>query len=250
MIIIKTTEEVSIIRRACQMVAEVLEAVKAKVVPGAVISELDAFVESKILALGGKPAFKGYRGYTHATCLSLNEEVVHGIPNDRVLKEGDLLGVDVGIIVDGYYGDTARTWPVGRISSKKQKLLQATEETLELAIEQAQGGNHLGDISAAIYANAKKHGFEVVRELYGHGLGKSLHEDPLIPNFGEAHEGPLLEPGMVLAIEPMLNMGTWKIKTLADGWTVVTADGQLSAHFEHTVLITKGKPEILTLVGK
>ncbi|MCX5751038.1 MAG: type I methionyl aminopeptidase [Candidatus Saganbacteria bacterium] len=248
MILIKNREEVEKIRRACQIVAKILELVKARVVPGAVIFELDAFAEEEMIKAGGQPAFKGYRGYSHATCMSLNEEIVHGIPNNRVLKEGDLLAVDVGVIFEDYYGDAAETCAVGRISGKKQKLLDVTKETLFLGIEKARAGNHLGDISAVIERNALKHGYQVVRELYGHGVGKNLHEDPLIPNFGKEGEGPELKAGMVLAIEPMLNMGTWRIKTLGDGWTVVTADGSLSAHFEHTILLTKGEPEVLSLL--
>jgi methionyl aminopeptidase len=199
-----------------------------------------------ILSLGGEPAFKGYRGYKYATCLSVNAEVVHGIPGERVLKEGDMIGVDVGARVSGFYGDCAATFPVGKISKKAEKIIVTADDCLKLAIKRVRAGAHLGDIGETIEARAKREGFSVVRDLFGHGVGKSLHEDPLIPNYGVAGEGPELLPGMVLAIEPMVNEGGSEILTLPDGWTVVTKDGGLSAHFEHTVLVTKKGAEVLT----
>jgi methionyl aminopeptidase len=190
--------------------------------------------------------FLGYRGYKHATCISINQEVVHGIPGERRLVAGDLVSIDVGVKKDGYCGDCALTVPVGKASGRAEKLLRTAQQALAAGIKQARAGNHLGDIGAAVQQVAEKHGFSVVRDLYGHGIGRELHEDPLVPNFGKPGEGPELRPGMVLAIEPMLNVGGWRIRTLADGWTVVTEDGALSCHFEHTVLVTAGEPEILT----
>ncbi len=190
--------------------------------------------------------FKGYRGYRHATCISINNEIVHGIPGKRVFSAGDIVGLDIGVKINGFCGDCAMTVAVGEISKKAQQLIRATKEALRAAIKQARAGNHLGDISAAIERVAKNHGFSVVRDLFGHGVGQDLHEDPLIPNFGAPGQGIELKPGMTLAIEPMLNIGTHKIKTLSDGWTVVTEDGSLSCHFEHTVLIREGEAEVLT----
>ena len=199
---------------------------------------------------GGEPVFLGYRGYRHATCISINNEIVHGIPGGRVVKEVDIVSVDVGVKAKGYCGDSAATFPVGKISAKAEKLLRVGRESLKAAIKQARAGRHLGDISHAVETHAEKNGFSVVRDLYGHGIGCDLHEDPLIPNYGKAGEGVELKPGMALAIEPMLNVGGWRIKTLTDGWTVVTEDGSLSCHFEHTVLITDGEPEVLTWLKK
>ncbi|MBU0687146.1 MAG: type I methionyl aminopeptidase [Candidatus Margulisbacteria bacterium] len=246
MIRIKTEKELVHIRAACSVVAKVLSSLKGEIKPGITTRELDAFAEKQIVTLGALPAFKGYRGYKHATCLSVNEEVVHGIPGNKVLKDGDIIGVDAGAIVAGFYGDAAITFPVGKIDKKTEKLLRATKKALSLAIRQARAGKYLGDVSAAIEQHALKFGYRVVRDLYGHGIGSDLHEDPLIPNFGKAGQGPQLKKGMVLAIEPMFNLGGYKIETLKDGWTVVTADRSLSAHFEHTILITDGDPEILT----
>jgi len=239
-------EETERIKKACAIVAWVLEQVKEKVKPGISTEDLDSFAEGLIRKKGAEPVFIGYRGYKHATCISVNEEIVHGIPGAKVLKEGDIVAVDVGAKIDGYCGDSAVTFPVGKISKKADRLVKTCKAALKAAIKQARAGNHLGDISSAVQRVAEEKGYSVVRELYGHGIGRELHEDPLIPNFGEPGHGPELKPGMALAIEPMLNIGTWKIKTLADGWTVVTADGSLSAHFEHTVLITEKEPEILT----
>lgn len=246
MIVIKTDEEVKFIRQACMVASDTLRSVRSLVKPGISTNELDAYIENEILAKGARPAFKGYRGYRHASCLSVNEEIVHGIPSKRVLKEGDIIGVDVGAIVNGYYGDVAETMPVGRIAKSAEKLLKATKECLSIAIKKAKRGARLGDISSAIEQYARSKGYNVVRDLFGHGVGKALHEDPLVPNFGRAGSGPKLEKGMTFAIEPMLNIGTGDIVTLDDGWTVITRDRQLSAHFEHTILITEGDADILT----
>ena len=245
---IKSAEEIERIRKACAIVGWVLEGIAKEVRPGVATEYLDSFAERLIKEKGAVPVFIGYRGYRHATCLSVNEEIVHGIPGKRVLREGDIIGVDVGTKINGFCGDTAATFPVGRIAKKTERLLRAGKLALKAGIRQARAGNHLGDISAAIERVAKENGYSVVRELYGHGIGADLHEDPLIPNFGRPGEGPKLKPGMVLAIEPMLNVGGWKIKTLEDGWTVVTEDRSLSCHFEHTVLIREGEPEVLTKV--
>jgi len=203
--------------------------------------------EEYIKRHGGIPAFKGYRGYPRSLCVSVNEEVVHGIPGKRKLKEGDIVSLDLGVLMDGYYGDAAITVPVGKVSELAKKLIKVTEEALYRGIEMARPGNRLSDISHAIQTHVEKAGFSVVREFVGHGIGKQLHEEPQVPNFGPPNRGPRLEPGMVLAIEPMVNTGTWEVRILPNGWTVVTADGGLSAHFEHTVAITDNGPEILSL---
>jgi len=246
MITIKTEEDLEKIRQACKIVARVLEKLKKSIKPGISTLEIDRIAEEFIKKSGALPAFLGYRGYKFSTCISINEQVVHGLPSDRKLKEGDIVGVDVGAIFDGYYGDNAKTFSVGAVGKKAKKLIAITEECLYLGIKQARDGAHLGDIGAAIQSHAEKHGFSVVRDLFGHGVGKNLHEDPLIPNFGKKGDGPELKSGMVLAIEPMLNIGRSDIETLEDNWTVVTKDREMSAHFEHTIAVTDGEPEILT----
>ncbi len=246
MITIKTEEELKHIRRACKIVAEVLENLEGEIKPGVTTGELDALGEKLIFKYGALPAFKGYRGYKYSTCLSVNNEVVHGLPGARKLKEGDVIGVDVGAIIEGYYGDMARTFPVGSIGKKAEKLIKTGKECLKAGVGRARGSAHLGDIGEAIERCAKRAGFSVVRDLFGHGVGRSLHEDPLIPNWGKKGEGITLKPGMVLAIEPMVNERGHEIETLNDGWTVVTRDSGLSVHFEDTILITDGDPEILT----
>jgi len=243
---VKDADEIAKLRVAGRITAETLDGLAREVRAGLTTAELDAIGERLIRERGAEPVFIGYRGYRHATCISVNQEIVHGIPGNRVLREGDIVSVDVGAKKDGYIGDMAATFPIGKIGSRAEKLLRVGRESLKAGIRQARAGNHLGDISAAIQATAEKLGFSVVRDLYGHGVGRDLHEDPLIPNFGRPGEGPELKAGMVLAIEPMVNVGGWQIKTLSDGWTVVTADGSLSCHFEHTVLITEKDPEILT----
>jgi methionyl aminopeptidase len=249
-ITIKDAAAIERMRAAGRIVAEVLEEIGGCIKAGITTAELNALADDLIRKKGAEPVFVGYRGYRHATCISVNEEVVHGIPGKKVLNEGDIAGLDVGVKKDGYCGDTAATFPVGKVSSKASKLLRVGKEALRAAIRQARAGNHLGDISFAVQQLAEKNGFSVVRDLYGHGIGREMHEDPLIPNYGRPGEGPELKPGMVLAIEPMINVGGWGIKTLSDGWTVVTEDGSLSCHFEHMVLITEGEAEVLTWLKK
>ena len=227
--------------------ARALKYLKAFIREGITTEELDRLAEEYIKRHGGIPAFKGYRGYPRSLCVSVNEEVVHGIPGKRKLKEGDIVSLDLGVLMDGYYGDAAITVPVGKVSELAKKLIKVTEEALYRGIEMARPGNRLSDISYAIQNHVEKAGFSVVREFVGHGIGKELHEEPQVPNFGPPNRGPRLEPGMVLAIEPMVNTGTWEVRILPNGWTVVTADGGLSAHFEHTVAITDNGPEILSL---
>jgi methionyl aminopeptidase len=224
----------------------VRDSIGREVRPGIRTKDLDSLGEKLIREKGAVPVFIGYRGYRHATCISVNEEIVHGIPSDRVLLEGDIVSVDVGARFMGYCGDTAATFPVGSVGKDAAKLIKTCKQALEYGIRQARSGGHLEDISFAIQRIAERNAYSVVRDLYGHGIGVDLHEDPLIPNFGTPGHGALLKAGMVLAIEPMLNMGGWKIKTLADGWTVVTVDGKRSCHFEHTVVITVDGPEVLT----
>jgi len=243
---LKTADEIERIKKACAIVAWALEQVSQEIRPGVTTENLDSFTDKLIREQGAVPVFIGYRGYRHATCMSVNEEIVHGIPGKRKLVEGDIVSVDVGSKIAGFCGDTAATFPVGKVDKKATKLMKATQAALKAGIKQARAGNRLGDVSAAIQKVAEAGGYSVVRELYGHGIGQDLHEDPLIPNFGRPGQGLELKPGMVLAIEPMLNIGGWKIKTLDDGWTVITADRTLSAHFEHTILIKDDGPEVLT----
>ncbi len=226
--------------------AEVLEGIRKRISSGVKTRELDKFAESFIRSKGAKPAFKGYRGYPSTICASVNEQVVHGIPSSVKLKEGDIISIDIGVYYNGFYGDAALTLPVGDISSKAKKLLAVTEESLQVGIENAVTGNRLSDISFAIQNNVEPEGFSVVRNFVGHGIGRKLHEEPQIPNFGKPGQGPELMPGMTLAIEPMVNEGGWEISILNDGWTAVTKDQSLSAHFEHTVAITKNGHDVLT----
>jgi methionyl aminopeptidase len=253
MVRIKTKDEIERIRASSRIVAEVLALVGAHIQPGVSTMELDRLAEDYIRSCGGVPAFKGFRGakqyrFPASLCISIDHEVVHGIPATRKLREGEIVSVDVGVKKDGYFGDAARSFRVGVVSAEKEKLLRVTEEALKIGIEQAVAGNRVHDISAAIQQYVESHGFSVVRELVGHGIGKELHEEPPVPNFGKRGTGVKLQEGMTLAIEPMVNAGTWHVKVLADGWTVVTADGKPSAHFEHTVAIVNGKAEILTTV--
>ncbi|MBN3032771.1 MAG: type I methionyl aminopeptidase [Candidatus Saganbacteria bacterium] len=243
---LKTAEEIEHMRAAGQLTAAVLAEIGRWLKPGLTTAAVDSRAAALITEHGGEPVFLGYRGYRHATCLSVNEEVVHGVPGPRLLREGDIVSVDVGVRLNGYCGDSAATFALGKVPAKTEKLLRAGRAALKAAIRQARAGRHLGDISHAVEALAEGQGFSVVRDLYGHGIGRDLHEDPLVPNYGRPGEGLELKPGLVLAIEPMLNVGGWRIRTLPDGWTVVTEDGRLSCHFEHTVLITEGEPEVLT----
>ena len=244
-----TPDEVERIRESAQIVGRCLLLLGREVRPGVTTKELDRMAEEFIRAQGGEPAFKGYRGYPASICASINEEVVHGIPNGkRVLKEGDVVSLDIGVKKAGFYGDAARTFAVGAISDAAQRLLEATERSLHAGIDQARPGGRVSDISSAIEREVKKSGFSVVRALVGHGVGKELHEEPQVPNYGRPGEGPKLRPGMVLAIEPMVNMGGADVITLSDQWTVVSADKSLSAHFEHTVAIGEDGPVVLSLV--
>ncbi len=247
MIILKSLQEIEKIRKACLVVAEVLDRIRGEIRPGASTQSLDEFAERMILAAGAKPAFKGYRGYPKTLCTSLNNQVIHGIPSKAVvLKPGDIISVDVGAIVEGFYGDAAKTFPVGEIAPEAARLSTVTEESLFRGIEQARPGNRLYDISHAVQRHVESHGYSVVREFVGHGIGRNMHEDPQIPNFGPSGQGPRLKPGMVLAIEPMVNMGGSATVVTEDGWTAVTVDGSLSAHFEHTVAVMPDGPWILT----
>ncbi len=249
MVLLKSSAELEKMRRAGAVVAQVLVEIAELVKPGATTADLDLFAQTRTKELGAKPAFKGYHGFPATLCVSVNEEVVHGIPSKkRILKEGDIVGIDFGVILDGWFGDSARTFAVGKVAPEAQKLLEITEKSLHLGIEQARAGQHLFDIGHAVQNFVESHGYSVVREFVGHGIGKSLHEDPQVPNFGVRGKGMLLKPGMVLAIEPMINAGKPEVRVLSDGWTAVTVDKALSAHFEHTVAITDQGPEILTRV--
>jgi len=246
MIIVKSPREIEQLKRSNAIVAEVFEKLKKMIEPGITTKELDQVAEEYILLKGGQPAFKGYRGFPATLCISINEEVVHGIPGQRRLKEGDIVSLDVGVNFVGYFGDAAITLPVGEVDPEAKRLLEVTEKALYIGIEKAKRGNRLFDISYAIQRWVESHGFSVVRDFVGHGIGKDLHEEPQIPNFGAPHQGPRLEKGMVFALEPMVNEGTYEVRILSDGWTVVTADGKRSAHFEHTVAITEDGAEILS----
>jgi methionyl aminopeptidase len=246
MVVCRTREEIEKIRRAGRIVAEVLRDLRQMAQPGVTTRELDRYAEAKIRARGGIPTFKGYRGFPASICTSINEEVVHGIPSDRKLQAGDIVGIDCGVTLDGYVADAAITVPVGEISEELQRLLRVTEEALYRAIEQARVGNRLYDISYAVQSYAEAHGYSVVRDFCGHGVGRQMHEDPQVPNFGTPGRGLRLRAGLVLAIEPMLNMGTHEVEIAEDGWTVRTVDRKPSAHFEHTIAITERGPVILT----
>ena len=247
MIICKSPVEIEKLRSSGRMVRQLLGEIREQVHPGVTTLDLEKFVVKRLKELGARPAFKGYRGYPCCLCASINDEVIHGIPSDRrKLKEGDILSLDMGVVLDGYVGDSALTVPVGTIDESAQRLLNVTEDALELGIDKVRLGNRLGDISASVQEYAEKNGFSVVREFVGHGIGKALHEEPQIPNFGQAGHGPLLKEGMVFAIEPMVNAGGAAVRVLDDNWTAVTVDGGLSAHFEHMVAVTRNGPDILT----
>ncbi|HJT20406.1 MAG TPA: type I methionyl aminopeptidase [Nitrospira sp.] len=247
MIILKTPEEVAVMAKASRVVAETLEVLKQAIHPGVTTDELDRLAESEIRSRGALPAFKGYRNYPKTLCASVNEQVVHGIPSKRVLKEGDIIGLDLGAIVGGFYGDSAVTVGVGAIDEKVAELVRVTEEALFLGIEQAVVGHRLSDISHAIQRRVESAGYSVVTEFVGHGIGRQLHEEPQVPNYGKPGQGPRLQAGMVLAIEPMVNMGGSGVRVLDDRWTAVTADGSWSAHFEHTIAIQpEGAAHILS----
>ena len=246
-ILIKTTTEIEKMRRSGQVLREVHDAVRPLVVPGASTMDLEKVAAAKIDALHAVSAFKGYHNFPAVLCTSMNSEVVHGIPSpSRILKDGDIVSIDCGVIVDGFYSDCAVTYAVGTPTAATRKLLDVTRTALERAIQEARVGGRLGDISAAVQELCEGEGYGVVKEFVGHGIGKSMHEDPQVPNFGPRGKGPWLKAGMVLAIEPMINAGSAEVKVLPDGWTTVTLDGSLSAHFEHTVAITKDGPLVLT----
>ncbi len=247
MIILKSRQEIEKIHKACLIVATVLDDIRDLIRPGVTTQALDEFAEKVIVASGARPAFKGYRGYPKTLCTSLNNEVVHGIPSKKVvLKDGDILSIDVGAIVEGFYGDAAKTFSVGNVDAESNRLIKVTEEALHKGIAAAVAGGHLYDISAAVQRHVEANGYSVVREFVGHGIGRNMHEDPQIPNFGESGQGPKIKSGMVFAIEPMVNKGGSATLVKEDGWTAVTVDGSLSAHFEHTVAVMPEGPWILS----
>lgn len=249
MIIIKNQIELDMMRKAGRLTGETLKMIKEHIRPGISTLEIDSLCEEFITRHGAKPSFKNYQGFTGSICASVNEVVIHGIPSkDKILQEGDIISVDVGAYLNGFHGDAARTFPVGEISEEAARLVRVTEESFFKGIESASDGKRLGDISHAIQVHAEMNGFSIVRDFTGHGIGRNLHEDPQIPNYGVEGRGPKLVKGMVLAIEPMVNAGTYHVKVLGDNWTTVTRDGRLAAHYENTVIITDGAPEIITLV--
>jgi methionyl aminopeptidase len=247
MIVLKSAREIGLMRQAGHILADVMDRLRVSVKAGMSTLEIDEDVEAFIVARGARSAFKGYRGFPATVCVSINEEIVHGIPSARrKVRDGDIVGLDLGCVVDGYYADCAFTLAVGPVPPAVQKLLDVTRESLDLAIKECWPGRRLSDVSHAVQAHVEAHGLSVVRAFVGHGIGRALHEEPQVPNFGDPGRGPQLRPGMVLAIEPMITMGSWEVKILDDGWTAVTKDGSLAAHFEHTVAVTEGEPEVLT----
>jgi methionyl aminopeptidase len=246
-IMLKSPRELAHMRAAGRILAEVKDRLRAMVRPGLSTKEIDVDVEGFIVSRGATPAFKGYRGFPATACISINEEVVHGIPSPkRKLRDGDIVGLDLGCIVEGYYAYCAITLPVGAVAARVQELLDVTRESLDKAIVQCRAGNRLGDISHAVQAHCESHGFGVVRAFVGHGIGRNLHEEPQIPNFGDPGRGQIIKAGMVLAIEPMVTMGSYEVRILEDRWTAVTVDGSWAAHFEDTIAITESGPEVLT----
>ena len=246
MVTIKSPLEIEKMRSSGRITASILDRLKGEIRPGLATLELDKLAAGLCRSAGVEPAFLGYAGFPFSVCVSINEEVVHGFPSKRKIKEGDIVSLDFGVIADSFYGDSALTVAVGRVSRRAEELLEVTKACLEKAIEQARPGNRLGDISFAVQAHAEAHGFSVVRKFVGHGIGRAMHEEPQIPNYGRAGTGIELKPGMVLAIEPMINAGGYEVKIKPDGWTAVTSDGKLSAHFEHTVAVTEKGPLILS----
>jgi methionyl aminopeptidase len=248
MIVLKSPRELALMREAGRVVAQTHEVVKEHLRPGLTTKELDTIIESFIRKHGGIPSFKGYQGFPASACISVNEELVHGIPGPRRFEEGDIVSVDIGVILKGYHGDSAWSYGIGQISPDAQRLFDVTEQSLYKGIEQAREGRRLSDISHAIQSYVEAAGYHVVREYVGHGIGRTMHEEPQIPNYGDPGRGPRLRSGMTLAIEPMVQAGTWQTEALDDGWTVLSADRSLAAHFEHTVAITPDGPQILTLL--
>lgn len=250
MIILKTPQEIELIAKACRVVALTIAFLRERVKPGITTADLDRWAEEFIVREGARPAFKGYRGYPATLCTSVNEEVVHGIPSSRKrLNEGDIIGVDVGAVVEGYHGDAAVTLPVGAISDEAARLIRVTEASLSAGLAMVRVGNRLSDVSHAIQTVAEAEGYSVVTDFVGHGIGRNLHEDPQVPNYGRPGEGPRLKEGLVLAIEPMVNVGRSEVEVLTDRWTVVTKDRSLSAHFEHTIALTVHGPHVLTMAA-
>jgi methionyl aminopeptidase len=249
---LKSEKEIATMRQAGKIVAEVLKILAEQIKPGMKTKEMDAIAVKELKRMGGESSFKGYHGYPATICVSVNDEIVHGIPGDKVLKEGDIVSLDFGAIYHGYHGDAAITVPVGEISAEARRLIDTTRDTLSVGVEAARAGAKLGDVSAAIQSYAESRGYSLVREYTGHGIGRKMHEDPQIPNttyapYGlQAGTGPVLKKGMTLALEPMLNIGGWQTRVAGDQWTVLTADGSLSAHFEHTIAIDDNEPEVLT----
>jgi methionyl aminopeptidase len=246
-ITIKSAREIELMRVSGKITAKTLTMLMKTVKPGMTTADVDKLAEDSIRSMGGIPTFIGYSGYAHTICASVNDEVVHGIPGARVLKDGDLLSIDIGTTLEGYVSDSAVTVPIGHVSAAAERLMRVTQECLMLGIAQMQAGNRLGDIGHAVQKHAESHGYGVVRQLVGHGIGTKMHEEPQVPNYGTAGQGTLLRPGLCLAIEPMITEGTYEVETLDDGWTVVTEDGKLAAHFEHTIAVTTEGPRILTL---
>jgi methionyl aminopeptidase len=248
LIVLKSEDEIKRMAEACRIVAEVLGGIEKIIAPGVMTKEIDEFAESFIRSKGAKPAFKGYRGYPSSVCTSINEQVVHGIPSSTKLRNGDIISLDIGVNYRGFFGDAALTMPVGTIGKEAERLVAVTERALRAGMERAVAGNRISDISASIQRCAESEGFSVVRTFVGHGIGRELHEEPQIPNYGRPGEGPEIREGMTLAIEPMVNAGGWEVSILKDGWTAVTKDRKLSAHFEHTVAVTKNGLKILTKI--
>lgn len=244
--VFKTEDEIELIRKSSLLVGKTLGEIAARIQPGVTPQELDKLADTFIRDHGGFPGFLGYGGFPNSICASVNSAVVHGIPTAEPLKDGDIISVDIGVLMDGYWGDSAYTFAVGKVSAETEKLLEVTKESLYKGIEQAVAGKRMGDLAYAVQSHAESHGFGVVRELVGHGLGRDLHEAPEVPNYGRRGQGMVLMPGLVLAIEPMINQGTRNIKQLRDGWTILTEDGKPSAHFEHTVVVRKDKAEVLS----
>ena len=243
---VKSPRELELMRQAGRVVAQTISSLLMSVEPGMRTRELDTIARQEIKRLGAKPSFLGYRGFPATICVSVNEQIVHGIPGERVIHEGDLVKLDVGAIVGGFHADSAVTVAAGSVSPEAQRLLDVTRKALEVGMQAARNGARVGDIGAAVQQYADSQGYGVVREYVGHGIGRALHEEPQVPNYGTSGKGILLQAGMTIAIEPMLNLGTWRTRVLGDHWTVVTEDGKLSAHFEHTLAITEGQPEVLT----
>ena len=248
MVYTRSEREINMISKSCQIVADTIEMLSEYVIAGASLIDLDNKAEEYIVSCGARPAFKGYMGFPSTLCISIDDAVVHGLPYDGYLREGQIVGIDCGAELNGYYGDHARTFAVGEISDEKNNLMQITKESLYKGIEQAKPGNYVGDIGHAVQSHAESYGYSVVRELVGHGIGEKLHEEPQVPNYGNPNQGYKLHAGMCIAIEPMINLGSKEIYTAKDGWTIFTMDGQVSAHFEHTIAIKEDGPHILSEV--